>query len=535
MTARSPLPVRTLTSEHILVGTSLAAVLTFNVVSPEPPARQAALLVGSLSAILTAGIAHTVWKGHMRERPAGLAVRAGLIYWLLLPAVNASLGGTNLFSKSVFVYRYARFTTSPRDASESLALILAFYLAFLVLERYSSVIRQSDPLPPSPTEGAEVMRQIRSSVVAIGFGYLIYLAMAGGNPLRLGELVLLGRTGETPWQASGIHGNKLTTARNLAIGLMVAGSASSLVLSVLYRHLTTRRLRRQLALLSSFAIATVVVESGTRNQMALGVLPPVLALLTLGPNRYLVSPRTGPTHRRRLVAVVILIPTLLLLSSVIRTFRTASDPAGPSLSVDLDTNDNDFFSATMVATGITRTQGSQLESPLALSVIQLVPNGLWPGHKPYSPSTVRFSIAKWGRDPRTGTSQAFGSIVGQYYMAYGVAGPLVAGLMYGGATEAIDRRIRRRPSATTGVPFAISAFLFISFRGFFGAFGIASLVTVGIALAARSGKYADATFDHRTRHSRLGQPGVPRVGRSNRPGGHHSALPLLTTQGRRGG
>src|SRR5436309_3192818 len=314
--------------------------------------------------------------------------------------------------------------------------------------------------PAAPTGRRPVPR--RSTVLLVGLltlGLLPYLAYAasGAGPGTL-ILMLVGRA-DKPWRYETVYaGASTNTVFWIAQASLVAAGSMGLLGALFARG----RKRRSINALGAFlAIAIVFLDQGTRSLTAMLVMPAGLVWMFVSPSRVVrKAVWAGP-----LVGFVLLAATQLQF--YLRTAHARTQLREKSIAEVLAPRQhNDFFTETALAASIVPEERDYIEeSPEWIILTNIVPRSLWEG-KPVPQTFWVYSFYRWGRDVFVTGGNAIPSVVGQYYMNWGWAGVVWAGMLFGASFAWLDRLAMRshgNPYLLL-VPFTWMVFLFVAFR-----------------------------------------------------------------------
>jgi len=343
---------------------------------------------------------------------------------------------------------------------EDLALAAALIGLFLLCGAVTYWLTLTMSKPAAPTGRRPVPR--RNTVLLVGLltlGLLPYLAYAasGAGPGTL-ILMLVGRA-DKPWRYETVYaGASTNTVFWIAQASLVAAGSMGLLGALFARG----RKRRSINALGAFiAIAIVFLDQGTRSLTAMLVMPPGLVWMFLSPSRVVRKVCwAGP-----LLALLLL--ALTQLQFYLRTDHDRAQLRDKSIAEVLAPRQHsDFFTETALAASIVPAERDYIrESPEWIILTNIIPRSWWEG-KPV-PQTFRvYSFYRWGRDVFVTGGNALPSVVGQYYMSWGWAGVVWAGVLFGAAFGWLERiavRCHGEPYLLL-VPFTWMVFLFVAFR-----------------------------------------------------------------------
>jgi len=318
-----------------------------------------------------------------------------------------------------------------------------------------------------------------AAALLLSLAFLPYAMSAYENgPAYVISTLLAGR-GDKPWYQAALYATDVTNtvywlcrASLVALGAL---SLTRLLCSPAGRH------RAANAALAVVCMVIIFVEQGTRSLTAMLALPPIFAAL-LG---------VGQGLRRRLLWFgPIAVAILLILTQVQLYFRTAQGRAqlqGQSLASTLNLRQQtDFFTETALAASIPLQRGYLHEVPEWVFIVNVIPRTFWP-EKPTPRTYWVYSFYRWGRDVFETGGNALPSVVGQYYMNWGIPGVVWIGSLVGASLALLDAWLRRalgRPELMLA-PLAWMVFVFLAFRYFGPGFHYPALWLTTLWLPAR--------------------------------------------------
>jgi len=346
---------------------------------------------------------------------------------------------------------------------------------------------------PTPTRRSPVPR--RNDVLLIAlllfglFPYLEYAASGGGAGML--TLMLMGRA-DKPWRYETFYAGAST---NTVFWISQASLVAAGSLGILGALFARGRMRRSLnALVAVLAIAIVFLDQGTRSLTAMLVMPAGLVWMFVSPSRVVrKAVWAGP-----LLGFVLLAATQLQF--YLRTDHDRAQLREKSIAEVLAPRQhNDFFTETALAASIVPEERDYIEeSPEWIILTNIVPRSLWEG-KPVPQTFWVYSFYRWGRDVFVTGGNAIPSVVGQYYMNWGWAGVVWAGMLFGASFAWLDRLAMRshgNPYLLL-VPFTWMVFLFVAFRYLGPGFHYSAVLLSFIWLVARRPPRSVAVCRHR--------------------------------------
>jgi oligosaccharide repeat unit polymerase len=372
----------------------------------------------------------------------------------------------------------------PDDALVTAGFLIALFLAanglgYYLLRRPSSDlhmrVRPDAFLIPSE-------RRILLVVILLVIGLMPYILFGGGLADVIRQ-ILMGRatkswalTDLNPAQASGTMTFFWITRAFLV--------SSGLLSGIYFTTGTNRRLKSVVyALIMVFVTVLILFDRGTRSQSAM-VLIPVLVVFI-----FRRSFKRGTYSVLRLVIPTVLIAAVLLgLMQFVRFYRYEySRELVTSMTISQvfsPKQDTDFYTEAANAVVVRRDLTQDInESPLLYFVINPIPRVIWSG-KPVSMTQWHYTMYRWGIDIFKKGGNALPSVVGQYYMNFGIPGVIWGGLVFGVLVGWIERRLLQSRLYFEQVALAASAFtfVFLSFRFFTPSFHYSTLLLLLIIL-----------------------------------------------------
>ncbi|MEB2313869.1 MAG: hypothetical protein OZ928_18645 [Polyangiaceae bacterium] len=375
----------------------------------------------------------------------------GILFWYALPGLMRLLNGVD------WVESGALLTLGPEDFARSFAVtalfLFLFQLGYLVrLPKNISLLIDNYVLPRAPFRFAR-------SPILLGTVLILtvafYVGLSGGVGAALSNL-LSGRSIVKPWTADGNYGTSLTPFHNLTTTIRVLLAILS---GYLFIHERTSTFRRVFfASLWVVASATVAMDSGTRSQLLLCVVPPIILFIRS-------YRRRGRTAGLTLApAIVPIIALLLFTSSFMRSARSSGDLDEALSDATLVIQDTDGLAHTAFA-----LREMTLEPPTHESVLLNILAGPIPRvllqDKPDLESVVIHSYYIWGIDIRERGGNTLPYITGQYLIAWGWLGLVEVGLTLGIICWVVDQTLMRRSDVYAKLFAATFAtYIFVAFR-----------------------------------------------------------------------
>ncbi|HYP27606.1 MAG TPA: O-antigen polymerase [Blastocatellia bacterium] len=447
------------------------------------PSPSKALVVAHVC-VYSMSVIALLWMWYVRRRYyedlGWVFLLVGHLAWFGLPALYQAVAPGIWFGDWVSI-------EIPNGALLTASLLISLFLfangvGYHLIKRN---MRKKGVVPSVPKE-CLVERDHRLMLVILIFliGLIPYL-LFGGSLTEVVVGVLAGRA-DKAWAVSpesGYEGNMLNTLFWLTRAFLL----SSGVLSGCYLVSTLKLSRVEKAayfLIFLLVAALVYFDQGTRSILLLCVVP-VFVLYVLRRTQS----GLGFSRSRLLVLGVTGASVLLALTQVqmyFRLERTRDSLTESSISELLSPRQqNDFFSETAIAVVVhdSLPHGELRESPLLFFVVNPIPRALWP-NKPMPETMWHYSSHRWGVDIWDKGGNALPSVVGQYYIDWGIAGVLWAGLMYGMFAAWMERVATGRRQYYEFVALGLSgmAFMLISFRFLAPGFHYSTLILAVILL-----------------------------------------------------
>ncbi len=432
-------------------------------------ADQRALLVLAAGILLANVLAIVGWWGRLMRfaRFGTVAVLGGVCLWYAVPAVA--------FHCCAAAARVPAIGLAGRNPAFVALLLLALFMSglqagLLILPRREGV-RMARKRPP-----ADPARVLAWCVLLAGVGLLPYLILGEGMLGTLSQ-VLESRALEKPWAHTGNLGTATSPLLVIAQSALVAACSLSWVL------LGDRGLRpgSRLSALVVALLGSVIVffDTGTRTLSAL-ILGPALVL-------FLLRAAHLPAGRRALTlsALALCIASILQFQMLYRSVHTRSE-----IAVDLLwgwsnlSNTIDFHRETVFAAGLVPDQHDYFREPILLDfVVAPIPRGVWPS-KPRPQMIQYYGQQRWNVNIYESSGNVLPGIIGQFYMNWGWAGVLLAGLGIGLLAAGVDKLATAYVATGSRYGIAVAAmgavWLFLSFRhlspGFLYPLTLAALV-----------------------------------------------------------
>jgi len=461
--------------------TGMLIVILYQISGAASPSK--ALIIAHVSVYATSAIA-LLWMWYLRRRYyedlGWVFLLVGHLVWFGLPALyQAAVPG-------IWFGDWTRMEI-PNEALLTASMLISLFL-FANGIGYHFIKRNTRKRGIVPTVPKECLVHRRHRVILVIGVFLVGLIpyfLFGGSLMEVIVGVLAGRA-DKAWAVSpesGYEGNMLNTLFWLTRAFLITSG----VLSGCYlvSGLKLSRMERVTFILVFLLVSALVYfDQGTRSILLLSVIP-VFVLYVLRRTQT----GLGFSRSRLLMLGVTGAASLLALTQIQMYFRLerTRDSLTESSVSDLlsPKQQSDFFSeaATAVVVHDALPQGELHESPLLFFVLNPIPRALWP-NKPMPETMWHYSSYRWGVDIWDKGGNALPSVVGQYYMDWGVIGVLWAGLMYGMFAAWMERIAtgKRQYYEFVGLGLSGLAFMLISFRFLAPGFHYSTLIMAVILL-----------------------------------------------------
>jgi hypothetical protein len=340
---------------------------------------------------------------------------AGEIFWFAYPAVSHVLAG-EWFGDSMDL------AIRADDAAAAAGLIATFFIAVLLAygataARLRRGAAGSEATTPLGLTGPAVV-----TLVVLLFLGLLPIVLFGGSLAQVAAGVLAARSEAKPWAASTFNDNPL-----LPLGRASLAGAGALALALALQVRGGLK-RGGLALVFLVCFGITYFDSGTRSWVAIIVLPPTVVAI-----------RRGLTHRGVLQRWMLVAPVLAVVILWVAQLQLAFRQQGASAGVEVaKLHDNDFFTETAVAASMPRRFGYLYEPTELRFLVNPIPRRVWPD-KPYPRVIQVYSYGRRGYDEYLDYgASSLPSVVGQYYMSWGVLGVVWIGILWGAILAFVD-------------------------------------------------------------------------------------------------
>jgi oligosaccharide repeat unit polymerase len=152
----------------------------------------------------------------------------------------------------------------------------------------------------------------------------------------------------------------------------------------------------------------------------------------------------------------------------------------------------DFFQETIIALELVPTIHDYFrESVILQFLIAPIPRFLWP-EKPFSEIVWFYTMQRWNVDIEVSAGNVLPGVVGQFYMSWGMIGPIFAGALFGLILVMLERRVAQidgdRDRFALGVGAMAGLWVFVSFRLLSPGFAYPVLVAAAIVWIGASSR-----------------------------------------------
>ena len=437
-------------ARHLTLLSAALGVSILGWLADDPTALQVAVVASALIAAFLAFVdAREVWRSGLIIGRSVLLL--GALYWFWIEAIGLAFKDPPFaIEGGAFPYY---FNQVPADiVGMSLIAVNLFSLAAIVGWRHAPIprgmlARLADRRDPASGYSIDI--------------YCLVLALMGIVPIYIAFGGNVSEAWDTLYQMRSAEGYEGPDV-GLAIHFQhfgIAGGAIALARSVL--RLPGSRSARYLAV-----AATViwVFFGASRFNLAFVLLPSILLLLL--PHR----DERGQTRRKTMLLVISgFVVLMLLIQGAARSIGMQEylEEQGSSGSIKLARGGlfgHEHFSALMMAVYLVPGKHDYFMEPMApYFITHFVPRAWWPD-KTYPETWVYYNEAVTKGQPYNVTP----SVIGQYYMGWGLLGVAYIGMFFGWMARFIELWLNRVDlqrqllSATTAGLFLI--FLFLSFR-----------------------------------------------------------------------
>ncbi|GAC1538786.1 MAG: hypothetical protein NVS2B7_10050 [Herpetosiphon sp.] len=354
-------------------------------------------------------------------------VVSGFVFWYAYPAF------VSLFSIQHALGSGFPFMVEPVLILEAVHHVSTFLFSMIV----------ASTIFASQTDNANDTRQLpRGDYTIVGLAFLgcilglVPYVLLGNGISEVFRGILQARSAEKTWLPTAILGNSTSALSYLTSSAMIGGSCLLWVATV------DRRLpvlfRCMMALAAAFFTAIIYFDQGTRSIFGLIIVPPLLIVVMTSLRRF---------RLRTYLVGVLAVTALVLLLQFQVTYRSTITRTNLRESIFenlLTLNDTiDFFKEMLFAAKLVPAyHGYFHESVLVQFLVSPIPRFIW-ASKPI-PELVRvYTLYRWGIDILLTGGNMLPGVVGQYYMSWGWAGPIMVGTAIGWLAAKIDGKLGR--------------------------------------------------------------------------------------------
>jgi oligosaccharide repeat unit polymerase len=270
-------------------------------------------------------------------------------------------------------------------------------------------------------------------------------------------------------------------------------SAGALALGI-FLLAETKAIKMLVAILFVLSFAITYFDSGTRTWTLMIIIPPIMTWLMIQIKNHAFTKKTFFLVSA-IIIVVFQLAQIQLESRVTGFFHNKGSAVIGTMTGD----DNDFFLETAISVSTFPFYFEHVgQSNLLLFITNPIPRSIWPG-KPYPEVIRQYSYARDGWDIyfESGISR-LPSIVGQYYISWGVLGVFLISIVYGFMLAWIDFQWRQE-QRTWFTYFWLSVFtvwIFVSFRGMFPGFHYPVIILGILVVVERWISNSQTTFPY---------------------------------------
>ena len=384
---------------------------------------------------------------------ASLAVITGFLFWYAIPALydcfflrnnawgilpvpidNQTIGRT-LMLLSLFLFSWVH--------------ALGFFSSFYFFKRNRNlhgINIKSKSIIIFGTLGCFI-GFIPYAIFGIGLGFIETIS-----------LIFKSRIVDKPWIYTLNLGNRISPFLYIAQCMMVSGGI------LLWMSTQDNRLRDSsrfiFGIIASFVSAVIIFDQGTRSLLALVILPVVL---------YKIFGYWKHSGKKFILASIMSLVIIIFLFQFQLYFRDSTTRADISKLIFMNWmtlgGTSDYFIETAFSVKLVPFFHEYFnESALLQFLLSPVPRFLWPS-KPVSGVVWYYSLHRWGIDIYEGSGNVFPGAVGQYYMSWGVLGPIYIALLMAWVSARVDRLSEGvNDLYLRGIAITLSVWIFLTFR-----------------------------------------------------------------------
>ncbi|MDD1778126.1 MAG: oligosaccharide repeat unit polymerase [Candidatus Helarchaeota archaeon] len=454
------------------------AFLEFNAVNLESARAMVVALALSSAGLLYRGLR----SREFIKQLAATALFGGFFIWYAYPAA------ITLFSSSQEIGVDLPVVIDPETIFRSLVLLSLFLLSAAISIKVfgGNQLAKMSVLKSRPMTDSHILLLLVLTGCTIGLLPIFILSSGFNSALKS---ILQSRIIEKPWLQIENLGNQSSAFTYLTSSILIA-SVSLLWIIIYQGRRKAPGVRIALGALALTISAILFLDQGTRSVSALIFLPPIILVIQNKLRQY---------RFRSVVLAVLLVFLVVFVLQFQLVFRTEYDRShlNESLFKNWATLGGtiDYFKETLLAASLVPGYHDYFKESILLQFISSpIPRFIWPS-KPASTLVWYYSLWRLNIDIYQGKGNTFPGIVGQFYMSWGVFGPILVGLLMGWISARINFFLFRASfindpfKTATGALWAV--WIFMSYRvlspGFLYPVLIAGLL---VALSRRNNRYA---------------------------------------------
>jgi oligosaccharide repeat unit polymerase len=385
---------------------------------------------------------------------ASTIVLFGILLWYLYPAlIYAVFNGGEEYT-SIFNKRFELF-----QLNMSLFLIGIFICSFLIFSGFNREYSQVNKIRIyENTKNIPLL-----AIIAAIIGVTPILA-SGLSFEAISEALILGRNADKPWIHTENIGNETSGIKFL---LTCSCWAGVMFLITYTMHAKDAGYKKAIiGIFAFFLFLFLSVDSGTRSLSMLALLPSICISLIL---------ISGKNKNTKLITFFVPISIIILALMQLQLFIRKGTFAGGG-DIDLLSDllllggSIDYFKETLYSVMLVPDLHDYfLEFNVFYFITFIIPRFIWP-NKPVTNIVWFYTMERWGHDLFFDVGNIFPGLVGQYYMSFGVIGPVLIGGIFAYIAQVADKKIFLAKSS--GALFSLAVYLmyaiwlFVSFRFF---------------------------------------------------------------------
>jgi oligosaccharide repeat unit polymerase len=379
-----------------------------------------------------------------------LIVLLGTVLWYFYPALIFSL-----FLDKQEYQEILNETFEFSDLYKSLLLITIFTSSFIV---FSGFDRKYQPL----SEIKINERQRKVVLIAVIFAILGMLPSLTSGLLidQIIDVLIQGRRSEKPW----LHSENIGNTSSGFLYVLNAFSWAGLMILIVYLAYTKDTLYKKIIvfIITVSIFLFLSIDSGTRSLSMLVILPSIVI--------FLIKKIEIKGIFKSFVIFSLLVIVFLFILQVQVVMRGDLKWESMLVNILLLGGSIDYFIETLYSTLLVPARHDYfLEFDLIYFATFPIPRFIW-YDKPVSDIVWFYTSQRWGFDLFTDTGNIFPGLVGQYYMSWGYAGPVIAGGLYAFIARILDRNIFVAKHSNDIFLYSLylmyGAWLFLAFRNF---------------------------------------------------------------------